>query len=578
MRAAVPALPPACGDIAVPTVGDYLRRAKVAGLSWPVPESDSTTPGWSGGCFRRRRPSCTSRPWPGLERGPPGAAAQGRDALAATPWRGRRGSGSCRADPREPHSYWSRASGVSRAHRYEPDLLKAIEEERQAAGQLAVATQEVLGRLEARRPGGGGAGPRARRGPPVADRGPRCRRRVAPTAAGRGRPAVGHTRCRAGRYRRPDGRAGSSSCRPAAGPQATHPPADPTAVDSHRQTRKPALHGFRAVRPRPAQTAQRGPRSRLLRMTKDDKTTPLPCETADLADQRSGRSLALTKTDASELLNFDQGALKVLGRSTAPLDHSAVPLIGIDVLDCTKRHLLTGVRIILKVLPETLLEASVERRVQHAAKAIATESPGVDRGLEEDVDQLCAPADREGSNIRPECVRLLAQFTGLVLVPSVEVSRLAREHFGERDAIEELIYLVRAPDSAPRVDRRPCGPFRVLDENLATAFKTIANRHRPVRVAYGELRVREPALRRPPPIPDTRPRSILSARLLQEDGGAPRLVDTWRWQPGAGCRPELRGKGFRGPGLNARSLRSAASHAGGRDDLVVGNASVEPAT
>ena len=126
--------------------------------------------------------------------------------------------------------------------------------------QLAVATQEVLGRLEARRPGGGGAGPRARRGPPVADRGPQCRRRVAPTAAGRGRPAVGHTRCRAGRYRRPDGRAGSSSCRPAAGPQAR----------IHRRTRRRLIrtaklvslhfmasapsapaerHGRRAVRP-----------------------------------------------------------------------------------------------------------------------------------------------------------------------------------------------------------------------------------------------------------------------------------------------------------------------------------------
>ena len=218
-----------------------------------MPESDSTTPGWSGGCFRRRRPSCTSRPRPGLERGPPGAAAQGRDALAATPWRGRRGSGSCRADPREPHSYWSRASGVSRAHRYEPDLLKAIEEERQAAGQLAVATQEVLGRLEARRPGGGGAGPRARRGPPVADRGPRCRRRVAPTAAGRGRPAVGHTRCRAGRYRRPDGRAGSKLMPAGRRSKARIHRRTRWRLIRTARTRKPALHGFRAVRPRESQ-------------------------------------------------------------------------------------------------------------------------------------------------------------------------------------------------------------------------------------------------------------------------------------------------------------------------------------
>ena len=36
------------------TVGEYLRRAKVAGVSWPVPEA-STTPGWSAGCFRRSR-------------------------------------------------------------------------------------------------------------------------------------------------------------------------------------------------------------------------------------------------------------------------------------------------------------------------------------------------------------------------------------------------------------------------------------------------------------------------------------------------------------------------------------------
>ena len=35
------------------TVGDYLRRAKVAGLGWPL-RSRSTTPAWSAGCFRCR--------------------------------------------------------------------------------------------------------------------------------------------------------------------------------------------------------------------------------------------------------------------------------------------------------------------------------------------------------------------------------------------------------------------------------------------------------------------------------------------------------------------------------------------
>ena len=36
------------------TVGEYLRRAAVIGITWPVPE-DSTMPSWSGGCSRRRR-------------------------------------------------------------------------------------------------------------------------------------------------------------------------------------------------------------------------------------------------------------------------------------------------------------------------------------------------------------------------------------------------------------------------------------------------------------------------------------------------------------------------------------------
>ena len=46
------------------TVGEYLRRAAVIGITWPVPEG-WTTPSWSGGCSRRRRSTQTpARPLP----------------------------------------------------------------------------------------------------------------------------------------------------------------------------------------------------------------------------------------------------------------------------------------------------------------------------------------------------------------------------------------------------------------------------------------------------------------------------------------------------------------------------------
>jgi transposase len=37
------------------TVGEYLRRAAVIGITWPVPERTWTTASLSGGCSRRRR-------------------------------------------------------------------------------------------------------------------------------------------------------------------------------------------------------------------------------------------------------------------------------------------------------------------------------------------------------------------------------------------------------------------------------------------------------------------------------------------------------------------------------------------
>ena len=133
-------------------------------------------------------------------------------------------------------------------------------------------------------------------------------------------------------------------------------------------------------------------------------TTPSDVGTTDLADQLARRSLTLLKTDAGELLDFDQGAPKHLDRSTAPLNHSSVLLVGRDVLDRTERHLSMNLRVLplLKASPETLLKATVERRMQRAAKIITTESPGVGRRLEENVDQLGAPADWEVCNIRPE--------------------------------------------------------------------------------------------------------------------------------------------------------------------------------
>ena len=57
------------------TVRDYLRRARVAGLGWPLPESVDDT-GLESRLFPVPPPSRKGASRAGLERGPPGVAAQ----------------------------------------------------------------------------------------------------------------------------------------------------------------------------------------------------------------------------------------------------------------------------------------------------------------------------------------------------------------------------------------------------------------------------------------------------------------------------------------------------------------------
>ena len=101
--------------------------------------------------------------------------------------------------------------------------------------------------------------------------------------------------------------------------------------------------------------------------------------------------------------------------------------VTLDVPDRPEVHLLNHVRPAVEELLEPLLEAVVERRVQDVAQALAAEPPGVDRRLQEDVDQLGAPPDRKlwpvslnplGRQVR---LRSVAEILGLARVPLVEV-------------------------------------------------------------------------------------------------------------------------------------------------------------
>ena len=51
---------------------------------------------------------------------------------------------------------------------------------------------------------------------------------------------------------------------------------------------------------------------------------------ADIFDQRARGTFIAPETEASELLDFDQGALKLFRCSTAALDHRAVPRVARD--------------------------------------------------------------------------------------------------------------------------------------------------------------------------------------------------------------------------------------------------------
>ena len=76
-----------------------------------------------------------------------------------------------------------------------------------------------------------------------------------------------------------------------------------------------------------------------------------------------------------------------------------------------------------KALEKTSPEAVVEWRVQYVAKASASEISDVGCRLQEDVDELGAPADRKRHDLWPETIRSAAQCFGFPLVPGVEVIR-----------------------------------------------------------------------------------------------------------------------------------------------------------
>ena len=98
------------------------------------------------------------------------------------------------------------------------------------------------------------------------------------------------------------------------------------------------------------------------------------------------------------------------------------PLAASDLLDRAEVHFRDHVRPPLEVLLQLFSKDVVDRRVQHVPKAWASEVPDVDRRLEEDVDQLGAPADRVfATTLRQVQFRSVAQSLGLAFVPRVEL-------------------------------------------------------------------------------------------------------------------------------------------------------------
>ena len=85
-------------------------------------------------------------------------------------------------------------------------------------------------------------------------------------------------------------------------------------------------------------------------------------------------------------------------------------------------HCVANLRTLPKALHKVIPETVVERWVQRGAKARASEIPDVGRRLQEDVDQLGAPADGERRDLWLEDIRPVAEIDALALRTPTEIT------------------------------------------------------------------------------------------------------------------------------------------------------------